>query len=123
MPYAPQNADKAREYKRRWYQKNKERVKTEAKAWQKDNAHRVRARKSAYRARKKGSEPAWLTPQHRAEMAEIYRKSREITLETGVLHVVDHIIPLSGKGVCGLHVPWNLQILTDIANKQKSNSH
>lgn len=51
----------------------------------------------------------------------IYRKCAEITKATGIDHEVDHIVPLRGKNVCGLHIHQNLQILTREENARKSN--
>ena len=66
--------------------------------------------------RLKRATPKWLTPHQIEEMVQIYKNRPEG-------HEVDHIIPLQGVNVCGLHVPWNLQYLTIKANRSKSNSH
>ena len=65
--------------------------------------------------------PAWLTSEQHAEIAVLYRAAKAATVDTGVLHVVDHVVPLLGKTVCGLHVPWNLQVLTGSENARKIN--
>jgi hypothetical protein len=63
------------------------------------------------------------TPQWADLMAikEIYRIARSLTVSTGIKHHVDHVIPLQGKLVSGLHTEANLQILMWRENMIKNN--
>ncbi len=68
------------------------------------------------------AKPAWLTEEHEFMLEEIY-ELRDLRSElTGVVHHVDHIVPLRGQNCCGLHVPWNLQVIPAVDNLSKSNS-
>ena len=84
---------------------------------------RKKAEWSAYivqrRKKRDKSIPPWAD---KSAIRELYIKARQLTLETGVKHEVDHIIPSNHNLVCGLHVENNLQILTEFENIRKSNS-
>lgn len=63
-----------------------------------------------------------LTAEHKLAINMLHARSRELTRKTGIPHEVDHIVPLCGENVSGLHVPWNLQILPRLDNRRKRNS-
>jgi len=77
------------------------------------------------RAREAGKHsrtPTWLTKEHKSSIRAKYAEARWMTEKTGVKHHVDHIVPLLGKNVSGLHVPWNLRVIPAKENIRKSNN-
>lgn len=73
------------------------------------------------RAMHKNATPIWITKEDKKVMLSMYKEAREKTKELNVIHEVDHIIPIRSKLVCGLHVPYNLQVITRDQNRSKSN--
>ena len=113
------NRDKDREIKRNYANSPEGRKK--GRQWKKDNPGKVNAAAAKRRAAKLQATPPWLTKEQKSEIVGFYIKAREMTDITGIPHHVDHIMPLNGENTCGLHVPWNLQILTAEENITKSN--
>lgn len=81
----------------------------------------VRAEEALRRARKSNALPKWLSREHKKEIVAVYKEARRLTCLTGIPFHVDHILPLAGINVCGLHVPWNLQVLPGYENMSKHN--
>jgi len=85
-----------------------------------DRKHKNDAEKSKYRRDKiKDATPASLSKDDRALMAKMYLVARQMSQSTGIKYQVDHIIPLA---VGGLHVPENLQIITEEQNKKRGSA-
>jgi 5-methylcytosine-specific restriction endonuclease McrA len=118
---------------KRYYERNKEAVIARAaarppeekrrlqKQYKDQNIDATRADTSVRRRRHREATPAWLTPSERLAMRQLYIQARKLTEITGERYVVDHIVPLRSHEVCGLHVPWNLRVITQEENLKKSN--
>lgn len=91
-------------------------------AWRKLNPHKNASKSAKRRAYKNFATPCWLTEEHMSEINQFYTLARDCQIITGEPYHVDHIVPLKGKNVCGLHVPWNLQVLPAGMNLSKSNT-
>jgi hypothetical protein len=91
------------------------------KNWDTPHKHLARTRKR--QAAKLQRLPKWLTEHDLAVIQAKYSIAAMLTRENGIPYHVDHIIPLQGKKVSGLHTPLNLQVIPGSENVKKSNKH
>ena len=103
---AARPASEVRQYKDRHKEKNPEYYK---------------ALTSVRKRRHRSATPKWVTKEQKLEMRKLYLSAQRLTKLTGERYVVDHIVPLINPEVCGLHVPWNLRVMTQEENLKKSN--
>lgn len=115
----PEFLAKARARAKVWSAKNPERKKASSKSYVAANRPAVRAYQARYRAALLNATPPWLTRAHLRQIRAFYREAEHLSRSTGIPHEVDHIVPLQGKTVCGLHVPWNLRALQKAANNRR----
>jgi len=120
--YNQENKESIAERNKKYQQENKESILEHAKKYQQENRPLRRAIQAKRRSRKLNATPPWLTEEHHEEIKATYLKAQKLTEDTGVPHHVDHDAPLRGKNVCGLHVPWNLEVITAEDNLKKNNT-
>lgn len=89
--------------------------------WARKNKDRCNAKTNARRAARQNAQPPWLTADQRAQIEGFYNTASRRSDEDGIPYEVDHIVPLKNSVVCGLHVPWNLQVITAFENRSKGN--
>jgi len=120
---------------RRYYEKNRESVIARAAARpshevrQYKDTHKIKnpeyykALTSTRKRRHRSATPPWITAEQKLAIRQLYLNAQKLTKLTGERYVVDHIVPLISPEVCGLHLPWNLQVMTQEDNLKKSNKH
>lgn len=151
--YSQENKEKIKRRRKEHYEKNKEKYNKMSAEWTKKNPEKAKAKYLKYRhanlekvnsynrlrrlsnlakdaaktakrrSRKREATPNWLTEEHLQQILKFYEESNRLSESTGIKHHVDHIVPLRGKNVCGLHVPWNLRVITAVENLKKRNKH
>lgn len=112
------------EYKgnaRQWAIENPEKVKESGKKFRKENRVQENVRLKKIKLEREHRTPKWLTEADWIEINKSYQLAFDKTKITGIQYDVDHIIPLKGKLISGLHVPSNLQVITHKENMKKSN--
>lgn len=146
--YRTDHADRLRAKSRDWNAKNKERFTAYAKAWRQENIERSAAARKRWKeanadalerqrvayteknrgriaahartrqAKKLRATPSWANIE---AVKRFYVHAELLTRTTGIPHHVDHIVPLKGRNVCGLHWEGNLQVLPGAENIAKGN--
>ncbi|WP_159819280.1 hypothetical protein [Cyanobium sp. Copco_Reservoir_LC18] len=105
-------------------QNEKESQQAAIKAWGTRHPHRRKMYTAKRRALRIRATPPWIG-MYSSDIESIYEEADTQTQITGIKHEVDHIMPLNPRdterGPMGLHVPWNLQVITREANREKSN--
>lgn len=126
------NYNHLKEYQKNYYNINKDKfntyyklnnikIKEKQKEYRKLNPGIINSKTAKRHSEKLKRTPPWLTKQQLNEIADFYKQTKELEKIFGKKFEVDHIIPLQGKEISGLHVPWNLQILTRKENRKKRN--
>jgi hypothetical protein len=133
--YSEANKEAQKAYRAQWHQENKERraaqkkvwyalnkdkiaekYKAKAKEWRIKNRPLIAAHSNARRAKILGATPLWADLE---AIKDFYIAASAFKLYTGQEYHVDHVVPIKGKTVCGLHVHNNLQLLLARDNQSK----
>jgi len=121
--YYQENRDRERVRNAKYYQKTRESKLAYGKKHYQQNKSKYAEYTRTRQAKILQRTPDWLSEDHKAELQDFYWLAKDLTAVSGETYHVDHIVPLQGDNVCGLHVPWNLQILPADINLSKGNRY
>ena len=118
---SPERIEKKNKITQQWREKNKERRKEYNQVYAKQHQAKRTSLERKRQAAKLNRTPAWLTDFDKLKIECLYQVAAMRTRESGYAWHVDHIIPLQGKTVSGLHVPSNLRVIPATENLRKNN--
>ncbi len=113
------NVNKTLEQQRRHYARNPSKGRARTKQWRLDNPSKAAMQCSKRFKSIQQRTPKWLTELDFTHMDIFYNSAKALTKELNIKFEVDHIIPLRGKYISGLHVPSNLQVISSTDNQKK----
>lgn len=118
-----ENPEKYQARDKAYYEKHRAKRIEKSLRWARNNPAKKNAQVRKREHAKSKRAPPWLTPDQLAQIGLFYDAATRLTKEIGIAFAVDHIVPLQGKNVSGLHVPWNLQVITAAENSSKGNRY
>jgi thiaminase len=117
------NKERLNAWNTNYREKNKKQINANQKKWRETNKGKKNADTALRFSAKMQRTPRWLTKEQKQSIKQFYVMAAELEKVFPWTQCVDHIVPLRGKDVCGLHVPWNLQILSAKDNMEKGNRY
>lgn len=121
LEYYYENRDRQLEIAKKRRDGNPLKEKAKGRKFRQENRGAINAKGARRRAKKYQATPKNLTTEDLLLIKDFYIEAARLTKETGIKYDVDHILPIQGENVTGLHVPWNLQILPRTLNIRKGN--
>lgn len=112
-----------RDYFQQRYLAQKTQIDAANRAYRKANLDKHAAKENKRRAAKLNRTPMWLTEDDHWVIEQAYELAALRTKTFNFYWEVDHVLPLQGKMVSGLHVPENLQVIPATLNRQKNNRY
>jgi len=110
-------------YQTAYYESNREKLLQSRREYVQLNPEKLAAQSAKRKAAKSQRTPRWLTKADYAVIDSFYAQARVMSEQTGEKYHVDHILPLRGKKVSGLHVPSNLRVIPAAENIRKFNHY
>lgn len=117
--YRDTNREVVKDSQQRYKECNYEKVLESSRNYRERNKPKYAVYRSKRRARELQAQPNWLSQGDLIRMSLLWGLRELKSFVTGEEYEVDHIVPLMGKTVCGLHVPWNLRVILKSENRKK----